>query len=175
MAFAGSRNADASKGTFNDVGQNQFNIGNIQLAAASQSPSLEAAFSIANYISSMVQQVQTSREQIAVLVASITTLLMTLDAEYQAKPLLEAQSALALQNLNEYVIPQFYQKDPSCRLEMGNRLLKEVAEFVQKQTVTGFMKSLSAKDERVAQIETYYRRIETSIASFQVCLVLQMR
>lgn len=102
MAFAGSQNADATKGMFNDIGQNQYNIGNIQLAAAS-SPGLESAFSLANYISSMVQQVQTSREQITVLVASINTLLMTLDAEYHAKRLLEAQSALALQNLNEYV------------------------------------------------------------------------
>jgi hypothetical protein len=31
------------------------------------------------------------------------------------------------------------------------------------------MKSLSAKDKHVAQIENYYRRIEMSIASFQVC------
>lgn len=50
------------------------------------------------------------------------------------------------------------------------RLLKEVSDFVQKQTAEGFMKSLSTKDQRIAQIENYYRRIESAIASFQVGL-----
>jgi hypothetical protein len=47
-------------------------------------------------------------------------------------------------------------------------LLKEVSAFVQKQTTKGFMKSLLMKEARIAQIDSYYRRIEAFVASFQV-------
>jgi hypothetical protein len=106
MAFAGTQNADASGSTFNEVGQSQFNIqvGKIHLA---RSHCLAPAFSSATLISSMVREVQANREQITALAASINTLLMTLDAEYHAGRLLEAQTTKALQNLNEYVDQRF--------------------------------------------------------------------
>jgi hypothetical protein len=47
-------------------------------------------------------------------------------------------------------------------------LLQDISSFVQKLTTDGFMKSLSTKDQRIAQIESYYRQIEAAIASFQV-------
>jgi len=101
MAFIGTHHADASGSTFNEVGQSQFNI---QVGTIlSPSPCLAPAFSSATLISSMVQEVQANREQITALAASIDTLLMTLDAEYHAGRLLEAQTTMALQNLNEYV------------------------------------------------------------------------
>jgi len=39
---------------------------------------------------------------------------------------------------------------------------------VQNETVTEFMKSLTKTDERIAQIAAYYRRLDASVASFQV-------
>jgi hypothetical protein len=53
---------------------------------------------------------------------------------------------------------------------MESSLLNEVASFVQKLTADDFMKFLSMKDQRIAQIENYHRRIEAAVASFQVRL-----
>jgi hypothetical protein len=93
MAFAGAHNADASHGTFNDVGQSQFN----------NCVFLASAFSAAKDISCLVPQVEGSREQLQVLATSIETLLRTLDAEYSAGRLLETNTSLALHNLTVYV------------------------------------------------------------------------
>lgn len=53
---------------------------------------------------------------------------------------------------------------------MESSLLNEIASFIQKLTADDFMKSLSMKDQRIAQIENYHRRIEAAVASFQVRL-----
>jgi hypothetical protein len=100
MAFAGALHANASKSTFNDVGQNQFNVGTIEIGSAA---CLAPAFSLATFISSMVQQVQSNRQQIAALVASVNTLLKTLDAEYSSGRLLDSKTSVALENLHKYV------------------------------------------------------------------------
>jgi hypothetical protein len=92
MMFAGAQNADASHGIFNSV-QNQYNC-TIQL---------ESAFSAVSSISSLVQQVQNSKEQLQVLAASIDTLLKTLNVEYCAGRPLEAENSSALENLTQYV------------------------------------------------------------------------
>jgi len=94
MAFLSAQHVDAPRSTFSNVGQNQYNVGTIQLAPA---------FSAATFIASMVQQVQSCRQQIAALVSSIDTLLKTLDAEYLAGRLLVPQTSGTLQNLNKYV------------------------------------------------------------------------
>ena len=99
MAFTGAQNANASHGTFNDVGNNQFNF-NISLAHSASSPCLEPAFSTTSFISSMVQQTTGSREQLQALATSIGILLRTLDAEYCAGRL---SDTTALDNLNTYV------------------------------------------------------------------------
>jgi hypothetical protein len=98
MAFAGAHNADASHGTFNDVGQNQYNC-------IFQLPPLRSAFSVASSISSAVQHAESSREQLQGLAVSIHTLLRTLDAEYGTGRLSETDSSFALENLNVYVEP----------------------------------------------------------------------
>jgi hypothetical protein len=110
MAFLGAQleYADASRSTFNDVGQNQYivNVGTIQLASGfSGSPrSLESAFDTANFISTMVQQVNASRQQANALVSSIDALLKALDSEYLAEPSLVSQTSAALESLNQYVV-----------------------------------------------------------------------
>jgi hypothetical protein len=96
MAFAGTHNANASHGIFNDVGQNQYNC-TFQFAP------LESAFATANDISSLVQQVESSREQLRVLATSIGTLLGILDIEYYAGRLSETKTFSALENLTKYV------------------------------------------------------------------------
>jgi hypothetical protein len=96
MAFSGAHNLEVSHGVFNDVGRNQYNC-IFQLAP------LESAFSTASGISSLVQQVEGSKEQLQVLAASISTLLKTLDAEYCAGRLSETKTSVALENLIKYV------------------------------------------------------------------------
>jgi hypothetical protein len=98
MTFSGVHNAYASHGMFNDVGKNQYNC-IFQLA------SLESAFDTANGISSLVQQVEGSREQLQVLATSIGTLLRKLDVEYRAGRLSASKTSLALENLTMYVSP----------------------------------------------------------------------
>jgi len=129
--LAGASDTDASKSTFNDVRQNQYNVGHVQLV----SPCLAGASSVANFISSLVP-VQASREQIRALSNSIDTLLKALDTEYFVGRLLEAHTSVALKNLSN--------------------LLKEIAEFVQKQISDGFLKLLFMKGDCIVQIETYY-------------------
>jgi len=51
---------------------------------------------------------------------------------------------------------------------LSHRLLDEISGFVQKEHLCGFLKLLFTKDQRIAQIEVYHRRIATSVASFQV-------
>ena len=51
------------------------------------------------------------------------------------------------------------------------RLLDEISVFVRKETEKELIMSLLAKDDCIAQIESYYHRIEASIASFQVCII----
>jgi len=47
-------------------------------------------------------------------------------------------------------------------------LLDDISTFVQNETATEFMKSLTKTDDRIAQIAAYYRRLDASVASFQV-------
>lgn len=51
-------------------------------------------------------------------------------------------------------------------------LLDEIANFVQKQSDDGFMKSLTMKHELPILIESFYRRIDATVASLQVCSIL---
>jgi hypothetical protein len=54
------------------------------------------------------------------------------------------------------------------------RLLEEISTFAQKEASCGFLKLLFTKDQRIARIESYYRRIGISIESFQAsCSVFE--
>jgi hypothetical protein len=57
-----------------------------------------------------------------------------------------------------------------CQLVTNDchRLLDEISEFVQKEPLCGFLKLLFTKDQRIAQIDAYHRRIAISVASFEV-------
>jgi hypothetical protein len=92
-SITAAHNVEAHHGTFNDVGQNQYNY-NIQVAP------LQSALSTATIITSIVQQAESSREQLLVLGASVNTLLSALHAEYCAGRLLESNTSVSLKNLN---------------------------------------------------------------------------
>jgi hypothetical protein len=52
----------------------------------------------------------------------------------------------------------------------GNRcsLLRDIHQFVQKEQERNFLQSLVHCSSRIADIEGFYRRIETTISAFQV-------
>ena len=86
MAFSEADNVNISKGVVNDVGKNQYMNYIFPLAP----------FEFAAGISSMVQQVKSSGEQLQVMATSINTLLGTLDSECCVGRLLEANTSFAL-------------------------------------------------------------------------------
>jgi hypothetical protein len=128
-------------------------------------PYLAPAFSIFKFIWSTVDQVQASKQQLEVLAQSLAQLLKVLNGEYRAGRLLQARTSTPLADLSKCVrsgwsLIKF--KFPSYRL------LKEISAFVQREASRGFLKLLFTKDQRIAQIEAYHRRITTSVESFQV-------
>ncbi|KIM82420.1 hypothetical protein PILCRDRAFT_461876 [Piloderma croceum F 1598] len=117
-------------------------------------PYLAPAFSIFKFIWSTVDQVQASKQQLEVLAQSLAQLLKALNGEYRAGRLLQARTSTSLADLS--------------------RLLKEISAFVQREASRGFLKLLFTKDQRIAQIEAYHRRITTSIESFQISALLDI-
>jgi hypothetical protein len=53
-------------------------------------------------------------------------------------------------------------------LSRKSSLLQDILDFVQKQASYNFLKQLYTKDERIARIEEYHRRIGSMVAAFQV-------
>jgi len=99
-AFTGAHYADALNATFNDVGQNQYNLlhtTNIQIIS---SPRLLQAFSSAQLISSMAAHVEMDREQLKTLANSVNTLVQALDAEHSEGRVIESITSAALEELN---------------------------------------------------------------------------
>ena len=115
MAFTGAQNADASNSTFNDVRQNQYNVGTIHLAS---SPCLTSAISEATFTASIVKQAQASREQMAELAFYVDVVLRTLDGEYLAGRLVESRTSAALENLNRSVDIPVWQMDPLIAVQL---------------------------------------------------------
>lgn len=99
MAFTGAHHANLLDPTFNDIGQNQYNV---QITNIS-SPHISRAFSAAQVISSMVAHVEIDREQLKALSSCINTLLRTISREYSAGRLLESTVSAALEELNKFV------------------------------------------------------------------------
>jgi hypothetical protein len=156
----------ASNSNLNDIQGNQYNIGVINLTPG-PSPCLSSAFAWARDFESMVGAVQASRQQVSALASSVDTILRILDAEYLAQRLQASQTSTALDNLNQYVIDTI--RDRKAPLIEANSLLKEFVGFTQKLTTDDFLKHLTMQDQRIAQIEDYYRRIDETVASFKVC------
>lgn len=56
----------------------------------------------------------------------------------------------------------------SCTHISFPRLLKDVAVYIQKQCTFGFFKLLLLKNERLAAIDAFHRRISSSVSTFHV-------
>lgn len=89
------------------------------------------------------------------LVASISQLLQTLDKEYRAGKLEEDRTSAALNDLHS--------------------LLRTIDSFVEKEVSVHFLKLLFTKNQRIARIEAFHQRISTSVASFQIAALLDIR
>ena len=64
---------------------------------------LAPAFTILKFIQTFIEQVETSKQQVAVLVQLIAQLLQTLDKEYHDGQLLQDETSVPLANLSRFV------------------------------------------------------------------------
>jgi hypothetical protein len=110
-------------------------------------PYLRAAFSTFKLLWDSGQRVQASKEQLRCLSFSVAQLLYALHGEIRAGNLDEAKVLPGIAGLEE--------------------LLHEVASFVRTQASHSFVKLLFTKDDRIAAIEGYHRKIEAMITAFQ--------
>ncbi|KIM87192.1 hypothetical protein PILCRDRAFT_303643 [Piloderma croceum F 1598] len=110
-------------------------------------PYLVPAFSVFRFICSTVEQAQASKQQLQALSQTIAQLLSTLNKEYRAGRLLQTKTSTPVADLI--------------------RLLNEISTFVQKEASRPFLTLLFTKDQRIAQIDQYHRRIGTAVTSFQ--------
>ena len=132
-------------------------------------PYLGAAFEVLRFIWISIEQAQASKGQLKALAQTIAQLLYTLDKEYREGRLQEGETATPLGNLGMYVIFTVPHAPASYHCP-SYRLLEEIAAFVQKESSRGFLKLLFTKDERIARIEGYHRRIGTAVTSFHASL-----
>jgi hypothetical protein len=129
-------------------------------------PCLGSAFSTLKFIWSSIQTAEASKRQLRALTESIAQLLQTLDSEYQAERLLKVQTSTPLANLHRFAMLTLswalgFDRFPS------HRLLDEISAFVQKEALCGFLKLLFTKDQRIARIEAFHRRIGDAATAFQ--------
>ncbi|KAJ7122358.1 kinase-like domain-containing protein [Mycena epipterygia] len=118
-------------------------------------PGLSFAFSLFSFIVSTVNEVQASKTQLEVLASAIGQLLATLNAEFRAARLSPANCARPLADLK--------------------RLLEDIHRFVDKEQARGFVKALLNKDSRIASIEGFYRRIDSTVSAFQISALLDVQ
>jgi len=117
-------------------------------------PYLAPAFSSLRFIWSSIERAKASKCQLEALAQAIAQLLKALDGEYRTGRLLQTRTSTPLADLH--------------------RLLENISTFVQKEASCGFLKLLFSKDQRIARIESYYRRIRISVESFQISALLNI-
>ncbi|KAK7045316.1 kinase-like protein [Favolaschia claudopus] len=106
---------------------------------------LTTAFSLAEFIRSTIQSIETSKEQLQLLSVSADAILTTLNKEFAEARLLPDKCA-----------------DSLVELEV---LLQEILRFVESEKDAGFMKILLMKDVRMNKMDAFHKRIETFISS----------
>jgi hypothetical protein len=136
-------------------------------------PYLAPAFSLLRIIWSSVEQAQASKRQLEALAQSIAQLLQTLDGQYRAWQPLQVQTSEPLADLCGFVIFTLPCQDLGTERSLFYRLLEEISTFIEKEASCVFLKLLFTKDQRIAKIDEYHRRIATSVTSFQVSFPLQ--
>ncbi|KAK6980659.1 kinase-like protein [Favolaschia claudopus] len=116
---------------------------------------LSTAFTIAEFIRSTVERIQTSKQQLRLLSTSAAALLTTLNKEFSEARILPERCAQPLTDLET--------------------LLQDIHRFVDNEKEAGFMKMLLLKDMRLSAIELFNRRIGTLISRFQVSSLLSIQ
>ncbi len=137
-----------------------------QCLALAPVPYLDFTFSVFRFIWTSVEQAQASKQQLRALAQTIAQLLSTLDKEYRAGRLVQAETSTPVADLGGFVILTAPYIPGSYRCAL-HRLLEEISVFVQKETSRPFIKLLFTKGQRIAQIEQYHRSISTTVTSFQ--------
>jgi hypothetical protein len=123
-------------------------------------PYLDFAFSVFRFIYTSVEQAQASKQQLHALTQTIAQLLSTLNKEYCAGRLVQADTSTPVAELGRFVRLTAPHILDSYRCPL-HRLLENISSFVQKETSRPFIKLLFTKGQRIAQIEQYHRSIST--------------
>jgi hypothetical protein len=129
-------------------------------------PYLDFAFSVFRFICTSVEQAQASKQQLHALAQTIAQPLSTLNKEYCAGRLVQADTSTPVAELGRFMRLTAPHILDSYRCPL-HRLLEDISAFVQKETSRPFMKLLFTKNLRIAQIEQYHRSISTAVTSFQ--------
>lgn len=130
-------------------------------------PYLDFSFAVFKGLWDALKDVQSSKLQFTVLAQSAAHLLQILDKGFRSGSLkTDDLSSDALADLERWVqLPLVVWNEMTW---MPLRLLKDISAYIQKQSSFGFIKLLLIKDERLATIETFHRRISNSINAFHV-------
>jgi hypothetical protein len=129
-------------------------------------PYLSPAFRLLHIIWLSVQQAQASKRQLETLAQSIAQILDTLNEQYHTGRLLQVKTSTSLSKLHEcvkFTLPQILLTYQGA----SHRLLGEISASIKKDASCMFLKLLFTKDQRIARIEGYHRRIATLVTSFQ--------
>jgi hypothetical protein len=129
-------------------------------------PYLSSAFHLLRMIWLSVQKAQASKRQLETLAQSIAQILGTLNEQYRIGRLLHVKTSTPLTNLHEcvkFTLPQILRTYQGA----SHRLLGDISASIEKDASCVFLKLLFTKDQRIARIEGYHRRIATLVTSFQ--------
>ncbi|KAJ6471926.1 kinase-like domain-containing protein [Mycena sanguinolenta] len=118
-------------------------------------PGLSFAFTLYSLIASTINDVQASRMQLRELAGAIGQLLTTLDTEFRAAKRSPDTSARALADLKA--------------------LLEDIHRFVEKEQRRRFLSALWNQDTRSVTIAGFYRRIATTVQTFQISALLNVQ
>uniref|UniRef100_A0A8H7Y9N2 Protein kinase domain-containing protein n=1 Tax=Psilocybe cubensis TaxID=181762 RepID=A0A8H7Y9N2_PSICU len=119
-------------------------------------PYLDFSFTVFKGLWDALKDVQSSKQQFNVLAQSVAQLLHILDKGFRS-------GSIMMDDLSS---------DALIDLE---RLLKDISAYIQKQSNFGFVKLLLLKEERLATIEAFNRRIYNNINAFQVAAMIDIR
>ncbi|KAF7359754.1 hypothetical protein MVEN_00700100 [Mycena venus] len=111
-------------------------------------PYLSAAFELLRYIYSSVQEVQTSKKQLVVLIQVVAGLLEALNERY-------------LGGKHAY-------SEPSTLLGDLENLLDEINRFVGKILSQHFIKTVVTRQDTIQKIDGFYQRIRGLVQAFEV-------
>ena len=128
---------------------------------------LAPAFSTLRFIWSDAERAQVAKRQLRALTQSIAQFLDTLHTKHNAGRLLQVRTSVLLEDLCRFV--NFSNTWGINQYVHALRFLDAISVFVHKETQSSFLKLLFTKSRRISQIDSFYRQLVISAASFEVC------